>query len=115
LEEEPGQQNVTQPVPILKEQRRKQREKEKIRARREQRVTYDLPPALRKRIKELAEEQCLPASQLVTLAMLLFLNSYDQGEISVARYKEPSRSPRYDWNLKFPSDLTASLRKKKKE
>jgi len=115
LEEQPEKPSDTLSALTPQEQLRKQREKEKIRARREQRVTYDLPPALRKRIKELAEEQCLPASQVVTLALLLFLKSYDQGEIALGRYKQPSRSPRYDWNLKFPADLTASLRKKKKE
>jgi hypothetical protein len=104
-----------QPALTPQEHRRMLREKEKIRARRERRVTYDLPPALRKRIKDMAEEQGLPASQVVTLAMLLFLKSYDQGEVPLARYKQPSRSPRYDWNLKFPPDLTASIRKKKKE
>jgi hypothetical protein len=115
LEDQPEKQSDIQSALTPQEQRRRQREKEKIRARRDQRVTYDLSPALRKRIKELAEEQCLPASQVATLALLLFLKSYDQGEIPLGRYKQPSRSPRYDWNLKFPPDLTATIRKKKKE
>ncbi len=88
------------------------REKEKIRARREQRVTYDLPPDLRARIKDLANEQRLPASQLVTLALLRFLRDYEKGDIQLGRYKQPSRSPRYDWNLVFPADLTGAMRRK---
>ncbi len=56
-----------------REDLRKSREKEKIRARRAQRVTYDLPPDLRRRMKALAEERGVPASQLVTLALLRFL------------------------------------------
>jgi hypothetical protein len=90
------------------------RERTKIRARRAQRVTYDLPPNLRHRIKDLAEEQRLPASQLVTLALLRFLDDYEQedsGPQSARRQldccKQPSRSPRYDWNLAYPPELLA--------
>jgi hypothetical protein len=81
------------------------REKEKIRARRDQRVTYDLPPALRKRIKALAGERRLPASQLVTLALLRFLNDYAAGKVPLEAYQQPSASNRYDWNLVFPEEL----------
>lgn len=100
--------------PDERTQRRQEREREKIRARRDQRVTYDLPPALRQRIKELAEEQRLPASQLVTLALLRFLKDYDQDLVPLSRYKQPSGSPRYDWNLTFPPDLLATVRKKRR-
>ena len=86
------------------------KERAKIRARREQRATYDLPPALRQRLKTLAEEQGLPASQLVTLALLRFLKQLEAGEVELSRYKQPSRSPRYDWNLSFPADLLAPLK-----
>ena len=90
------------------------REQAKIRARREARVTYDLPPVLRQRIKDLADEQRLPASQLVTLALLRFLKDYDQDLVSLGRYKQPSSSPRYDWNLVFPAELLSGTRKKRK-
>lgn len=86
------------------------KERAKIRARRELRATYDLPPALRQRMKTLAEEQGLPASQLVTLALLRFLKQFEAGEVELSRYKQPSRSPRYDWNLSFPPDLLAPLK-----
>jgi hypothetical protein len=89
---------------------RQEREKAKIRARREQRVTYDLPPLLRQRVKELAGEQGLPASQLVTLALLRFLKQFAAGEVELSPYRQPSRSPRYDWNLRFPADLLALLK-----
>ena len=95
-------------------QRQVDREQVKIRARRESRVTYDLPPALRQRMKDLADEQRLPASQLVTLALLRFLKDYDEEKVSLGRYKQPSNSPRYDWNLVFPADLLSAARKKRK-
>ena len=95
-------------------QRKKEREQEKIRARKAMRATYDLPPELRQRIKTLAEEQGVPASQLVTLALLRFLRDYQREEIPLGRYKQPSRSPRYDWNLVFPADLSAAVRRSQK-
>lgn len=81
---------------------KKARERAKIQARREQRATYDLPPVLRKRIKEMAEDERLPASQLVTLALVRFFEDLTAGKIDLGELKEPSRSPRYDWNLNLP-------------
>jgi hypothetical protein len=63
-----------------REREKKVRERAKIQARRDQRATYDLPPGLRTRIKELAEEERLPASQLVTLALIRFLSDLEAGE-----------------------------------
>lgn len=82
-----------------RERERKSRERARIAARREQRATYDLPPAIRQRIKMLAEQERIPASQMVTLALLQFLENYDAGRVDLAPLKQPSRSPRYDWNL----------------
>ena len=84
------------------EREKKARERAKIQSRREQRTTFDLPPAIRQRIKSLAEELRLPASQLATLALIRFLQEYDQGRIDLSIYKQPSHSPRYDWNLVLP-------------
>lgn len=98
-----------------REREKKARERSRIEARREQRATYDLPPALRQRIKDMAEEQCLPASQLVTLALARFLQEFEAGQIDLGQYKQPSRSPRYDWNLIFPETmLPAPSRRKRK-
>jgi hypothetical protein len=88
---------------------KKARERAKITSRREQRATYDLPPALRTRIKDLADRERLPASQLVSLALIRFLNDLDNGAIDVDALKQPSRSPRYDWNLDFPESLMPGL------
>ena len=89
------------------------RERAKIQSRRAQRATYDLPPALRERIRLLAEAERLPASQLVTLALARFLQAFDAGQIDLASYKQPSASPRYDWNLVFGEDLVPPAKKKK--
>lgn len=95
-----------------KERERLGKERAKIQSRRDQRATYDLPPVLRESIRVLSEELRIPASQLVTLALARFLNEYDNGEIDLAKYKQPSRSPRYDWNLIFPDNLIHSGKKK---
>lgn len=87
-----------------REREKKARERAKIKARREQRTTYDLPPAIRQRIREMGEDHRLPASQLVTLALFRFLQQVDAGEVDPGEYKQPSHSPRYDWNLVFPEE-----------
>ena len=80
------------------------KERAKIQARRPQRATYDLPPAVRNLVRDIAEEEGVPASQLATLALLRFLQEYQTGKLSLGDFKQPSRSPRYDWNLIFPQD-----------
>ena len=88
------------------------KERTKIQGRREQRATYDLPPSIRESIRSISEELRIPASQLVTLALIRFLKSYFADEIQLSPYKQPSRSPRYDWNLIFTKELQ-ELQKKK--
>jgi hypothetical protein len=96
-----------------REREKKTRERAKMEARRDARATYDLPPSIRNRIKELADELRLPASQLVTLALVRFLKAYDDDQIDLSVYKQPSASPRYDWNLVFPEELLPAVPKKK--
>lgn len=97
-----------------REREKKARERAKIQARREQRATYDLPPHVRQRVKDLAESEGVPASQLVTLALIRFLNDFVDQKIDLSLYKQPSRSPRYDWNLVFPDALPAALPRRRR-
>ena len=62
-----------------RERERLARERAKIQSRRDQRATYDLPPAIREGIRVLAEELHLPASQLATLALARILIDYQNG------------------------------------
>jgi len=96
-----------------KERERISRERAKIQSRRDQRATYDLPPALRENLRLLAEELRLPASQLATLALARFLSDYQNGSVDLSLFKQPSRSPRYDWNLVFPEELIHPPKRKK--
>jgi hypothetical protein len=95
-----------------RERLKKKREQAKISARREQRTTYDLPPSIRQKVKEIGESEGVPASQIATLALAKFLIEYDEGKVDLGQYKQPSRSPRYDWNLIFPDSLVAMPEKK---
>jgi hypothetical protein len=97
-----------------KQREKKARERARIQARREQRATYDLPPAVRESIKNLAEQHSLPISQLVTLALLRFFDEYKSGHIDLGQLKKPSRSPKYEWVLDLESMLeTFSVKKKR--
>ncbi len=96
-----------------KERERLSRERAKIQSRRDQRATYDLPPTIRENVRLLAEELHIPASQLVTLAISRFLTDYMNGSIDLGKFKQPSRSPRYDWNLVFPEEMLFVGKKKK--
>jgi len=95
-----------------RQREKKARERTKIQSRRAQRATYDLPPAVREKIKEMAEHERLPASQLVTLALLRFLQDCENNTIDLVIYKQPSRSPRYDWNLVLPAELFPMVSRK---
>ena len=97
-----------------RQREKKARERAKIRARRDQRATFDLPPSLRQRIMDMAEAERLPASQLVTLALARFLQDLSAGAVELAPLKQPSRSPRYDWNLILPEELLPAEPKRKK-
>jgi hypothetical protein len=82
-----------------KERKKKAKERKKIRARRERRVTYDLPPSLKQRIAELAEQHRVPASQIAALLLDHGLKALESGAIDLDEHKIESRTPRYDANL----------------
>lgn len=96
-----------------RERERIVKERLKIQARRDQRATYDLPPVLREDLRDLADSLGIPASQLAALALARFLIDFNDGRIDLDEYKQPSRSPRYDWNLVFPETLVRKSKKKK--
>jgi len=107
------QQKQTESQMPRREREKLSRERAKIQSRRDQRATYDLPPSIREGIRLLAEDLRLPASQLATLALARFLDDYHKGLIDLGQYKQPSRSPRYDWNLVFPDEIISAGSRKK--
>jgi hypothetical protein len=102
-----------------REREKKRKEREKIRARRPFHTTYDIPLELRQRIKDLAEQYGVPASQLATLGLLRFVEDLASRQVDLGQIKVPSRSPRYDFNLviameDFPATFAQPRRGKKR-
>lgn len=97
-----------------KERERLVKSRLKMQARRDMRATYDLPPLVRERMRILSEQERIPISQLAALALIRFLRSYDSGEVDLGQYKEPSRSPKYEWNLILTRELKELQKNTKK-
>ena len=79
---------------------------DKAQRRLARRVNWDLPPALKERIKRLASAEEIPESQLAAWLLLRGLAGLDDEALTeeLAAHKEPSRSPRYAWNLRLNED-----------
>jgi hypothetical protein len=107
--------NRNLPDKVLTEREIKKREKErnKMNVRRERRVTYDIPPAIRQRLKTISSDHAVPESQVASLALARFIYEYDQGKIDLSLFKEPSSSPRYEWNLILPQTFLNVFRSNK--
>jgi hypothetical protein len=92
-----------------KYEQRKMHEREKIRSRKANRVTYDILPELKQYIRSISEKEHIPASQFVVFALLRFMEDYETGKIDLSPMKKTSRSPRYDWNILYPQHLIKKL------
>ena len=98
-------------ITLEKNEIKKQKERQKIRARKNRRATYDILPELRHYLKGLSEKEKIPASQFVSLALIRFIADYEGQEIDISSMKKPSKSPRYEWNIVFPTALRRKLEK----
>lgn len=83
-----------------RERRKREREKAASRRAAGTRVNLDLPVWLKARLKELAAAERVPESQIVALACARLLAEIAAGSVDLTAYKEPSSSPRYEWNLR---------------
>jgi hypothetical protein len=68
-------------------------------ARKARSVRYDLDPELKQTIADLAAEYGVPQSQIASLLMEHGLEALRSGEIDIAGYLKPSRSPLFDYTL----------------
>jgi hypothetical protein len=82
----------------LADRRRQAKERQKAAAR--NRVTLDLPPELEIMIKRLADDNGCPISQVAVILLAAGLDQIDAGQLDLLRFRKPSRSPRYTWQLK---------------
>lgn len=79
------------------ERDRRKRELEKIRNR--SRYVTDLPPEDITRVKTMAADERTTGSQVVGLALAMFFERVDKGEIDLEDYKIAIDSPRYQYIL----------------
>ena len=70
-----------------------------LQARKEGHTCDDIPPELRAWVKQVAEAQHVPASQVAALALLRLAKEWQAGQIDLTPYKVESHSPRFEWNL----------------
>jgi len=82
---------------------KKTKAKKKAESRLPGRVNLDLPLGLKKKIFDLADSERIPASQIVAFFLADGLRRLDSGDLDIAPYRRPSKSPRYDWTLDISS------------
>lgn len=87
-----------------KEEARKRKEKEKAAARKANKVTVDIPLALRESLEDIASKEGVTISQVITFFLFDAVERYNRNEIGFWGYKHPSESPRYEWILVHPND-----------
>lgn len=64
-----------------------------------QRATYDIPKEVARAVAEVAKEEGVSASAVAALLLAEGLRRLEVGEVSLHGLKEPSRSPKYDWQV----------------
>lgn len=66
------------------------------------RAVYDLDPVLISAVKKLAEVHGTSASQVAGIALHLFLQAVESGEVDLAKYRvRLAKNPRYEYLLEF--------------
>jgi hypothetical protein len=94
-----GQQPLKRP--LTKEEQKKQKEQAQMKRRLPRRATYDLPPGMKERIVEIANEHGTTASQVAAFLLHRGIRQVEAGMINLDRYKEPSASIRWEYNLRI--------------
>jgi len=82
---------------------KKAKERKKAASRLPGRVNLDLPPALKKKVFDLADDERIPASQIVALLLADGLRRLESGDLKIKDYRRPSTSPRYEYTLDISS------------
>lgn len=88
----------------LPKDERKKAIREREKAAKRNRVMLDIDPAIMRDLSKLAEHYEISQSQLTSLALVLFLNAIEKGELDILPYLKPINNPRYayvvNWNNK---------------
>ena len=87
--------------PLTKDEAKKAKEQAQMKKRLPHRATYDLPPGMKEQIVEIANEHGTTASQVAAFLLDRGLRQVKSGSINLDRYKEPSTSIRWEYNLRI--------------
>ncbi len=93
-----------------KEAERQQKARQKAEAQSANRMHLLVPLALKNDLEQVAKEEGVSTSQLVTFFLYYAMGDYQQGKIHLKNYKHPSYSPRYEHELIHPQDEERSDR-----
>jgi hypothetical protein len=88
----------------LPKDERKKTIREREKAAKRNRVMLDIDPAIMRDLVHLAEQFQISQSQLTSLALVLFLDAIESGDLDILPYLKPISNPRYayvvNWNKK---------------
>jgi len=82
-----------------REQKRAETRKERMKQRLPNRATYDLPPGMKAKIEQLAEQQETTATMVASVLLAEGIKMLYSGELQLEERRVPSKSVRYTWNL----------------
>jgi hypothetical protein len=82
---------------VSRQQRRRRMSKQQRQDNARSRTYYDVPPAIKDAILQIADREGLSASGVATILLAYAARQYLAGNISLDGLKRPSRSPRTDW------------------
>jgi hypothetical protein len=68
--------------------------------------TFDLPAEMIEQLRAIARAERVPASDIVGLALALWLEQYEPGDLD--ERKRAARSPRFEWKLDLPGQWSGS-------
>ncbi len=92
-----GQQRQEEARQPLKDRKRQRKEREKMAKR--NRVVWDVPEGLEKRLTDLAKREGTSASGLAALAIQRLLEDVEAGELDLHDYKVVIDNPRYEYRI----------------
>lgn len=96
---------VTKPAPKLTKEAREALRAQK---RRDRRLTFDLPPQIKKKCLDWSIEYGVPQSQMAVVAFWLLNNAIAQGDVDINALQTKSDSPKFAYNLDL-ADLIADF------
>jgi hypothetical protein len=85
--------------------RRRQKQEREARKRVRPRASYDLPAKVIEGVREIARKERVPCSDLAMLALIRFLQDYEDHQVNLDSMLEPAtNSLHFDWRVRVPAE-----------